>query len=96
MKGLYKHTTKPITFTLIVDDFGICTTSRADLYHLHQALNAKYTTIINISGALYLDMTLMWDYDQGHVDVSMSGYIVRDITRFRVQLPTRPQHSPHA
>ena len=41
-------------------------------------------------------MTLMWDYDQGHVDVSMSGYIARALTRFRVQLPTRPQYSPHA
>ena len=57
-KDLYTHTTKPTTFTLVVDGFGICTTSRADLDHLHQALNAKYTTTIDRSGAIYLGMML--------------------------------------
>ena len=94
-KGLYKYTTKPTIFTLVVNDFVICMTSCTYLDHLHQALHAKYTTTIERSRSLYLGMTLKWNYGEGHADVSITSYIARALTRFHVQLPSRPQHSPH-
>ena len=94
-KGLYKHTIKHTTFTLVVNEFGIYMTSLTDLNHLHQALNAKYLITINISGSLYLGMMLKWNYKQGHVNISIPGYITRTLARFHVQLPTCPQYSPH-
>ena len=60
---------------LVIDDFGICTTSKQDLDYLHQAINAKYTTTINTIGSLYLRMTLKWNYCNQNVDVSIPGYI---------------------
>ena len=93
--GLYRHTTRPTTFTLVVDDFGICTTSPADLAHLHGALNAKYTTTIDRTGALYLGMTLKWNYAKRYVDMAMPGYIGKALARFNIKPPSRPQHSPH-
>ena len=33
--GLWKHNTRQLTFTLVVDDFGIKSTNPADVAHLH-------------------------------------------------------------
>ena len=50
---------------------------------------------INQTGALYIGMTLKWDYEQQHVDVFMPGYVDCALVRFKVTLPMSPQHSPH-
>ena len=41
-KGLFKHASRDISFTLVVDDFGIKWTKREDLNHLISALEQKY------------------------------------------------------
>ena len=50
--GLFWHLTRNPSFTLVVDNFGVCTTSHANLNHLHNALNANYTTTIDRTGTL--------------------------------------------
>ena len=40
--GLCKHQTKPISFTLVVNDFGIKHTNKDDIDHLFKAIKDKY------------------------------------------------------
>jgi hypothetical protein len=41
-------------------------------------------------------MTLEWNYEEGHVTISMPGYVEKALQRFTHPSPSRPQHSPHA
>ena len=41
-KGLFKHDSRDISFTLVVDDFGIKWTKEEDLHHLINGLEKKY------------------------------------------------------
>ena len=43
--GLWKHITRPIQFTLVVDDFGLKYTRREDAEHLLNALRRKFTAV---------------------------------------------------
>jgi hypothetical protein len=51
--GLWGHTSRKTKFCLVVDDFGIKTTSDADLQHLLSALKDKYTISIDTAGELF-------------------------------------------
>ena len=46
-KGLWKHETPPISFTLVVNDFGISYVDRKDADHLKAALEARYPMTID-------------------------------------------------
>ena len=94
--GLWKHVTKPTQFTLTVDDFGVKYIGRDDAMHLIAALKQHYELEIDWTGKLYCGITLDWNYEEGYVDISMPGYVIRLLTRFNHKSPTRPQHSPHA
>lgn len=60
--GLWKHDTRNLSFTLVVDDFGIKYTDEQDLEHLLSALRAHYTISFDKTGSKYCGMTLEWDY----------------------------------
>ena len=47
--GLWAHETRPTTFCLCVDDFGIKYFNKADADHLLHALGTKYTTLVDWS-----------------------------------------------
>jgi hypothetical protein len=94
--GLWTHSSWDITFTLVVDDFGIKYTNRDDALHLLSALEELYTVTTDWTGSLYLAMTLCWDYIRCTVDISMPGYVAKALERFQHTPPHRPEHSPHA
>jgi hypothetical protein len=56
--GLWKHDTRPTTFTLAVDDFGIKYFSKRDADHLFSALRNQYALTKDWSGRTYLGLTL--------------------------------------
>ena len=93
--GLWRHTARPTTFTLAVDDFGIKFFNKADADHLFDALETKYVITKDWSGSTYLGFKIDWDYDAGHVDISMPGYVSKALLMLRHPPPTKPQHSPH-
>jgi hypothetical protein len=94
--GLFKHESRPIAFTLIVDDFGIKYVAKDDADHLVKTLASLYTITTDWTGSKFLGLTLDWDYDARTLDLSMPGYIEKALQRFNVTPPKRPQHSPHA
>eukprot|EP00804_Cyclotella_cryptica_P004376 CCRYP_006792-RA/>CCRYP_006792-RA protein AED:0.32 eAED:0.32 QI:0/0/0/1/0/0/2/0/518 len=92
--GLWKHMTRPVSFTLVVDDFGIKYVGKEHAEHLLNALREHYTLDIDWSGSLYCGITLTWDYLNKTVDISMPGYIKKILQRFRHEC-SKPQGSPY-
>ena len=58
--GLFKHYTRPISFTLVVDDFGIKWINKQDLDHLLDCLQLKYDMKIDMESkpVSYTHLTL--------------------------------------
>jgi hypothetical protein len=93
--GLWTHATRPTTFTLAVDDFGIKCFNRSDADHLLDSLGKKYTLSTDWTGASYLGFKLDWDYAAQHVDISMPDYVPKALNTLRHPSPSKPQHAPH-
>lgn len=94
--GLWRHTTRDIVFSLVVDDFGIRYTNRADADHLVTTLQTAYEVSLDWTGARYCGLSLRWDYENRTCDMSMPGYIQRALLRFQhVPASPLPEHSPH-
>jgi len=89
---LYKHVSRPIMFTLVVDDFGIKSHGQEHLDHLLNTLRTIYT-IKTGDGTKYLGLTLEWDYKHRTVAKSMPGHLAKNLKRFNVILK-RPTYSP--
>jgi hypothetical protein len=63
IQGLWKHTWRPIQFTLVVDDFGVKYEGKAHADHLISVLAENYEDSTDWSGSLYCGITLKWNYD---------------------------------
>jgi hypothetical protein len=94
--GLWTHSTRDITFSLVVDDFGIKYTNRDDAMNLLLALEELYTVTTDWTGSLYLAMTLNWDYTHSTVDFSIHGYVAKALEYFQHTPNRRDEHSQHA
>ena len=92
--GLWKHKEKDITFTLVVDDFGVKYIRKADAEHLLKVLKENYQTTEDWSGRKYIGLTIDWDYKSQKVHLSMPGYVVKSLKRFNHDTPSKPQHLP--
>ena len=93
--GLWSHNTLPTKFCLCVDDFGIKYFSKSDVNHLLNALRAHYKISIDWDGNNYCGLTMKWNYNDGYVDVSMPGYVTKQLERYNHQTPSKPQYAPH-
>jgi hypothetical protein len=93
--GLWRHKTQEITFTLVVDDFGIKQTSKADSDDLIAALRQHYGLKVDRTGSLYCRVTMKWDYGQRIVDLSMPGYVRAALEEFKHPNPKKAEHQPH-
>jgi hypothetical protein len=93
--GLWRHVTRSIQFTLVVDDFGVQYVDTEHAHHLIAALDTDYTVSKDWTGGLYCGITLNWDYANKHVDLSMPRYIKDALHKFQHPLPKRPQYAPH-
>jgi hypothetical protein len=76
--GLWKHESRPLTFTLVIDDFGVKYENKEDADHLIASIKSTYKLTKDWMGNLYCDISLDWDYVNRTVDISMPGYIKRN------------------
>ncbi len=88
--GLWKHDTWDITFTLVVDDFGIKYIAKADAIHLMETLKQNYKITEDWSGSKYIGLTFDWDYENRKVHLSMPGYVQKSLKRFEHTAPKKP------
>jgi hypothetical protein len=94
--SMWSHTTRDITFCLMVDDFGIKYTNCCDADHLLTALEELSTVTIDWTGSLYLAMHMAWDYIHHTINISAPGYVAKALDRFQHRTLVRPHYSPHA
>jgi hypothetical protein len=79
--GLFTHASRPITFALIVDDFGVKYVGKENAEHLGNVIRDLYTITEDWKGNIYLGITLDWNYAAKTVDLSMLGYIEKGLTK---------------
>ncbi len=94
--GLWYHKTRPILFTLVVNDFGVKYVNKSDVEHLLDSLQATYKLTADWEGDLYCGITLGWNCDKGYVDISMPGYIKKKLQKYGHVVPNRLQSCPYA
>jgi len=80
---LWRHTTRPITFSLVVNNFGIKYVGKEHADHLIQCLKEKYKLTEEWTGNLYCGITLEWNYDARTLDISMPGYIKKQLLKYK-------------
>jgi hypothetical protein len=59
--GLWYHETRPILFTLVVDDFGVKYVNKEDIDHLIASIKKTYNLTKDWTGNLYCGICLNWD-----------------------------------
>jgi hypothetical protein len=60
--GLWMHDTRPIQFTLVVNDFGVKYVGKEHALHLKHVLEEHYQLTCDWDGPQYIGITLNWDY----------------------------------
>jgi hypothetical protein len=93
--GYWQHNWCPISFTLVIDDFGMKYIDKNNVEHLMSILKQDYTINTNWGGMQYLRLTLDWDYTKCKVHLSMPGYIENALIRFSHEPPDKPQMQPY-
>ena len=73
--ALWEHTTKPIIFSFVVDDFGVKYTGKENADHLIQSLQKLYTISIDWAGSLTWGLTIDWDYAACTCNISVPKYL---------------------
>jgi hypothetical protein len=77
--GLWKHETRPVWFLLVVDDFGINYISRDNAEQLMTSIKKNYDISSDWTWSAYCGLKLDWDYINGTVNLSITGYIKADL-----------------
>jgi hypothetical protein len=94
--GFWKHKSRPILFTLIVNDFGVKYEHKEDVDHLIAAIKSKYKKLTkDRTGKLYCSIKLQWDYNKRTLIISMLGYVVKQLQRYKHNSPSHPHHCPY-
>jgi hypothetical protein len=92
--GLWLHKTRPISFTLVVDDFAVKYVGKQHAEHLRNAVLQTYELTTDWTATVYSGITLKWDYKNLTCDISMPGYVSNVLSKFQHDAPKHPQHTP--
>jgi hypothetical protein len=92
--GLWLHRTRPIYFTLVVDDFAVKYVGKQHAAHLRDALLRTYELPTDWTATVYSGMTFKWDYISRTCYISMPGYVLNVLSKFQHDAPKHPQHTP--
>jgi hypothetical protein len=90
-----ENDTRPISFSLVVDYFGVKYVSLEHTEHLMECIKKNYNISSDWKGSAYCGLTLEWDYKNRTVDLSMPGYIKAALHKYQHAAPARPEHTPH-
>ena len=94
--GLWRHRWRPISFVLIVDDFGLKYVGKRHAKHLLASLQKNYKVTTDWSGSKFAGIDIEWDYNKRTCRLSMKNYIDELLIKYEHPKPRKPQHAPHA
>ena len=93
---MWYHETRPISFTLVVHNFGVKYVGKDHADHLIGCLKQTYKLLEDWTGSLYCGITIEWNYDNGNVDISMLGYIKKKLQEYRHIVSGHIQACPYS
>ena len=93
--GLWRHKWSHITFSLVVDDFGVKCEGIQHDQHLKESLETYHELSVDWKENLFFRVSLDCDYKGKMVDLSMPGYISKSLTKYQHSIPPCPQHQPY-
>jgi hypothetical protein len=56
----------------------------------------SYEIVKDRSGDLYCGINLKWNYNKHYIDLNMSKYVMKQMTRYGHPAPLKPQHCPYS
>ncbi len=92
--GLFVHESRPIAFSLVVDDFFVGYVGKEHAEHLLHGLEVHYPCETDWEAKIVVGLHMKWDYVNRTVDISMPGYVAKALKRFNHERPSRFQYSP--
>ena len=92
--GLWLHETRPISFTLVVDDFGVKYVNKEDAEHLESVIKKNYPMKSDWKGDRYIGIHLDWNYKLRELVLSMPGYVKKALLQFEHEIPKKHQYAP--
>jgi hypothetical protein len=93
--GLWTHEWRPITFSLVVDNFGVKYIRDEHAQHLLQMVKKYYTCWFKNEEERHCKLTIKWDYIGKNVHLSMPSYIKKALNCFQHPPPIVPQDQLH-
>jgi hypothetical protein len=93
--GLWYHESRPIMFTLVVDNFGVKYICKEDVQLLITSIKTDCTITKDWTGNLYCGIQLDWDYVKRTVDISMPGYVKKKLQEYGHVMKFRFQTCPY-
>jgi hypothetical protein len=94
--SLWKYITRPILFTLVVNNFSVKYVRQEHVEHFIACIKEKYGLTEDWTGDLYCRIKLNWDYTVCTLDISMLGYIKKLLLKYKHRVPAQAQHCPYA
>jgi hypothetical protein len=83
-----------LSFTLVLDDFGIKYTNKDNVDHLLAAIRNKYPLKVDWEAKQYVGIHLQWDYTQREVICSMDGYVKQALKKLQHTVPKQHYKGP--
>jgi hypothetical protein len=65
-----------------------------NLQHLLKAIEQDYTIFVDRTGGLYCGITLKWNNEKRYLDISMPGYVEKQLIKYNHPKPKKPQNCP--
>jgi hypothetical protein len=86
--------TRPISFSLVIDDFGVKYVGKENAQHLLDTVGHYYKCLCDWKGEQYCGLTLKWDYESKKVHVLMPGYVPKPSPIFSIPHLSRVKINP--
>jgi hypothetical protein len=93
-QGILSHKPRPISFTLVVDDFTVKYFGKHHAEHLRNALLGTYKLTTDLTATVYSGIPLKWDYNKRTCNISMPGYVLNVLSKSQHDSAKHPQHTP--
>ena len=91
----WKHKTRPICFTLIVDNFAVKYVNEEDTEHLINTIKKYYPMTVDRDATKFIGLTIKWDYINQKAHIHMPGYLKKALIRFKHETLDKILNSLH-